>query len=131
MENDQKTVLLVDAVRSIHKLFDEENPFGDKINTIHFYSAKEALNYLRSNNVHLVISCISFVAFGKGNIYGLHLLRECKELNPKLPFIIHSAMDYRDDFYLSPWDAYIVKSPDLTELFKAVERLLGFSPSIF
>jgi hypothetical protein len=40
-------------------------------------------------------------------------------------------MDYRDDFAVWAADAYIVKSSDLSELFKTIEKLLGLSHSVF
>lgn len=125
MEKEKKTVLLVDDDAYIHRGFDAENPFTDKINVLHFYSSKDALNYLRTNKVHLVISCLRFPA--PDDIDGIHLLRECKELYPKLPYIVHSAYEKRDDFVTWASDAYIVKSSDYSELFKAVEKLLGLT----
>jgi DNA-binding NarL/FixJ family response regulator len=125
MEKEKKTVLLVDDDVYVHGTFDAENPFEDKINVLHFYSSKDALNYLRTNKVHLIISCIRFPA--PGDIDGIHFLRECKELYPRLPFIMHTAYPRRDDFSVWASDAYIVKSSDYSELFKAVEKLLGLT----
>lgn len=123
---EKKTILLVDDDIHVHRLIDKEFPFRDKMDLVYFYSPKDAFNYLLTNKVHLIISCLLFP-----DITGIHFLRACKELCPKLPFIIHSGMDYRDDFAVWAADAYIIKSSDLSELFKTIEKLLGLSPSVF
>ena len=52
---------------------------------------------------------------------GIKLLRQMKELSPKIPIILLTAYDYRDDFEVWCADAYIVKSSDLSELKSAIK----------
>ncbi len=57
---------------------------------------------------------------------GLALLREIKSATPRLPVVLSTAYArYQDEF--SSWlaDAYVVKSSDLAELKRVVQRCLG------
>jgi DNA-binding response OmpR family regulator len=53
---------------------------------------------------------------------GIDLLRKMKEMRPKIPIIMLTAYDYRDEFAIWCADAYIVKSSDLTELKITIKR---------
>jgi two-component SAPR family response regulator len=53
---------------------------------------------------------------------GIDLLRKMKEMRPKIPIIMLTAYDYRDEFAIWCADAYIVKSSDLTELKSTIKR---------
>jgi len=59
------------------------------------------------------------------DIDGIKLLRQMKEKRPRLPVIMSTAYDYRDDFAVWASEAYIVKSAELTELKETVKKLLG------
>jgi DNA-binding response OmpR family regulator len=59
------------------------------------------------------------------DIDGISLLRKMKELNPKIPIIMSTAYDYRDDFAVWASEAYIVKSSDLNELKKTIKKLIN------
>ncbi len=59
------------------------------------------------------------------DIDGIKLLRQMKEKKPRLPVIMSTAYDYRDDFAVWASEAYIVKSADLTELKNTVKKLLS------
>jgi DNA-binding response OmpR family regulator len=59
------------------------------------------------------------------DIDGIRLLRQMKEKNPKIPIIMSTAYDYRDDFAVWASEAYIVKSSDLEELKSTIKKLLG------
>lgn len=59
------------------------------------------------------------------DIDGIKLLRQMKEKKPRLPIIMSTAYDYRDDFAVWASEAYIVKSADLTELKNTVKKLLS------
>jgi DNA-binding response OmpR family regulator len=48
-----------------------------------------------------------------------------KEKNPKVPVIMSTAYDYRDDFAVWASEAYIVKSSDLEELKSMIKKLLN------
>lgn len=64
------------------------------------------------------------------NDEGLLLLRQMKKIKPKVPVIMLTAYDMRDDF--STWcaDAYIVKSHDLSELKRAIRNCFEVSEQV-
>jgi tetratricopeptide (TPR) repeat protein len=124
----KKIVLVVDDDEHANRLICEDihESFADRIRTIQFFDGKPAYEYLLENlsNVHLIISCILMPKMD-----GIKFLRLCKELNPQLPFIIYSAIDYKASEYkanpaTSAADAYIVKSVENTELLNTVEKFL-------
>ncbi|GBE05418.1 MAG TPA: response regulator [Nitrospirae bacterium] len=57
------------------------------------------------------------------DIDGITLLRKMKELKPRIPVIMSTAYDYRDDFAVWASEAYVVKSADLDELKKTIRNL--------
>ncbi|MGE5299564.1 MAG: response regulator, partial [Acidobacteriota bacterium] len=57
------------------------------------------------------------------DIDGIKLLRQMKEKRPRLPVIMSTAYDYRDDFAVWASEAYIVKSADLSELKSTIKKL--------
>lgn len=59
------------------------------------------------------------------DIDGIRILRQMKEKNPKIPVIMSTAYDYRDDFAVWATEAYIVKSSDLDELKSMIKKLLN------
>lgn len=58
------------------------------------------------------------------DIDGIKLLRQMKEKRPRMPVIMSTAYDYRDDFAVWASEAYIVKSFDLTELKATIKKLI-------
>ncbi|NOZ83902.1 MAG: tetratricopeptide repeat protein [Epsilonproteobacteria bacterium] len=121
----KKVILFVYRDDSVHRLFDEEikGVFGNKIAINHFYSPKNAFNYLLSNKVDLVISEVLFE-----DIDGISFLNACKTLYFRLPFIIFSAYDYFEEWFkkFKP-DFYIVISSDFSELFDATNKCLEYN----
>lgn len=59
------------------------------------------------------------------DVDGIYLLRQMKERRPKLPIIMSTAYDYRNDFSVWASEAYIVKSSDLGELKSMIKNLLS------
>ena len=59
------------------------------------------------------------------DIDGIRVLRQMKEKNPKIPVIMSTAYDYRDDFAVWASEAYIVKSSDLDELKIMIKKLMN------
>jgi DNA-binding response OmpR family regulator len=59
------------------------------------------------------------------DIDGISLLRRMKEVKPRLPIIMSTAYDYRDDFAVWASEAYIVKSADLSEMKSMIKKLLN------
>ncbi|MDP3260306.1 MAG: response regulator [Thermodesulfovibrionales bacterium] len=120
----QKTILVVEDDKNANRWICNEikNNFGDEIKAISFYDGKPAFEYLKNNltEVDLITSCIIMP-----ELDGIKLLRMVKELRPRLPFIIFSALDYPDDFAVWAAEAYIVKSVDLSELLNTIEKMLN------
>ena len=56
---------------------------------------------------------------------GIQVLRKMKQMRPRIPIIMSTAYDYRDDFAVWASEAYVVKSSDTTELKKIVKKLLN------
>lgn len=54
---------------------------------------------------------------------GIYLLRQMKAMRPRVPIVMLTAYDFRDDFGVWCADAYVVKSSDLSELRRVVKRL--------
>lgn len=59
------------------------------------------------------------------DIDGISLLRKMKEKKPRMPIIMSTAYDYRDDFAVWASEAYLVKSADLTDLKSMIKKLLS------
>ncbi len=60
------------------------------------------------------------------NMHGLDALRKVLSIKPTIPVIIHTAYShYRENFMSWAAEEYIVKSSDLSELKKAVKRVLA------
>lgn len=59
------------------------------------------------------------------DIDGITLLRKMKELRPRMPIIMSTAYDYRDDFAVWASEAYLVKSSDLSEMKSMIKKLLN------
>lgn len=55
---------------------------------------------------------------------GIEVLRKMKEFNSKLPVIMCTAYDHRDDFNVWASDAYVVKSSNLNELKEIIRKCL-------
>ena len=123
MSDEKKIIVCVEREHATHKTCTREleNKFGDKISLIHFETGKEALAYLTSNKTDLVISSLL-----QSQIDGIDLLNSAKEINPDLPFVIYTNLEYKDDFFTWGFkpDAYVVRSPDLSGFLETIARLL-------
>lgn len=115
-----KKILLVDDEESIHLLYREEmEEEGYEVHSA--LSGEEALDKVKIINPDLVILDINMPG-----INGIDVLRQMKEMNPKLPVILSSAyQEFKQD--LASWasDEYIVKSSNLDELKAAVKKHLS------
>lgn len=58
------------------------------------------------------------------DVDGITLLRKMKEKKPRMPIIMSTAYDYRDDFAVWASEAYLVKSADLSEMKAKIKQLL-------
>ena len=83
-------------------------------------SGKEAMEKFEADTPDLVTLDILMP-----DIDGISLLRRMKEMKPRLPIIMSTAYDYRDDFAVWASEAYLVKSADLTEMKSTIKELLN------
>ncbi len=116
-------ILLAEDEDGLCRLVQEEieETFGNKIKTVCFPDGKSAFDYFRKNaeKIDLVISCLIMPEMG-----GVALLKKCKELKPHIPFIVYTSLDYRDDLDVMEAEAYVIKSPDTSELKGTIKKLL-------
>lgn len=110
-------VLIVDDDIHIQRLYKEELE-EEGYETIVAGTGKDALELFEKENPDVVTLDILMP-----DMDGITLLRKMKEQKPKIPIIMSTAYDYRDDFAVWASEAYIVKSSDLTELKKTIKSL--------
>jgi DNA-binding response OmpR family regulator len=111
-------ILVVDDDLPIQRLYKEEL-IEEGYEVVVAANGVEAMEMFESENPDLVTLDIRLP-----DIDGIQLLRQMKERRPKLPIIMSTAYDYRDDFSVWASEAYIVKSSDLAELKSMIKRLL-------
>jgi DNA-binding response OmpR family regulator len=111
-------ILIVDDDLHIQRLYREE--LGEEgYEIVVAGTGKEALELFEKENPDIVTLDILMP-----DIDGISLLRMMKEQRPKIPIIMSTAYDYRDDFAVWASEAYTVKSADLTELKKTIKSLI-------
>jgi len=111
-------VLVVDDDLHIQRLYKEE--FEEEgYEVVIASNGQEAIDLFNSENPDIVTLDILLP-----DIDGIRLLRQMKEKNPKVPIIMSTAYDYRDDFAVWASEAYIVKSSDLDELKATIKKLM-------
>jgi DNA-binding response OmpR family regulator len=112
-------ILVVDDDLHIQRLYKEElTEEGYEI--VVASNGKEAMDMFEKENPDLVTLDIRLP-----DVDGIHLLRQMKEKRPKLPIIMSTAYDYRNDFSVWASEAYIVKSSDLAEMKSMIRKLVG------
>jgi len=112
-------ILVVDDDLHIQRLYKEEFQ-DDGYEVVVASNGKEALEMFEKENPDIVTLDILLP-----DMDGIHILRQIKEKNPKIPVIMSTAYDYRDDFAVWASEAYIVKSSDLEELKAMIKKLLA------
>lgn len=112
-------ILIVDDDQHIRRLYKEELE-EDGYEVIIASTGAEALALFEKENPDLVTLDILMP-----DMDGIKVLRQMKEKKPRLPIIMSTAYDYRDDFAVWASEAYIVKSADLGELKAAIKNLLS------
>jgi len=111
-------ILIVDDDQNILRLYKEElEDEGYVIVTAS--NGQEAIEMFEKEDPDLVTLDILLP-----DIDGIKLLRQMKEKKPRLPIIMSTAYDYRDDFAVWASEAYIVKSSDMTELKATIKKLI-------
>ncbi len=112
-------LLIVDDDLNIQRLYKEELE-EEGYDVVIATTGKDALELFQKETFDIVTLDILMP-----DIDGISLLRKMKEQKPDIPIIMSTAYDYRDDFAVWASEAYIVKSSDLSELKKAIKKLLG------
>ncbi|VAX33941.1 Response regulator receiver protein [hydrothermal vent metagenome] len=111
-------ILIVDDDPSIRMLYKEELE-DEGYDVVTASSGEEALRLFEEENPDLVTLDILMP-----DMDGIQVLRKMKEKKPRLPIIMSTAYDYRDDFAVWASEAYVVKSSDTTELKDTIKKLL-------
>jgi DNA-binding response OmpR family regulator len=111
-------ILIVDDDQNILRLYKEELE-EEGYNIVTASNGQEALEQFDRESPDLVTLDILLP-----DIDGIKLLRQMKERRPRMPIIMSTAYDYRDDFAVWASEAYIVKSADLTELKATIKKLM-------
>jgi DNA-binding response OmpR family regulator len=112
-------ILVVDDDAHILRLYQEELQ-EEGYDVVTASTGEEALAVFDRENPDLVTLDILMP-----DIDGISLLRRMKEMKPRLPIIMSTAYDYRDDFAVWASEAYLVKSADLDELKSKIKELLN------
>jgi DNA-binding response OmpR family regulator len=112
-------VLVVDDDLHIQRLYKEEL-IEEGYEVVVATNGAEAMEMFEKENPDLVTLDIRLP-----DVDGIQVLRQMKEKRPKLPIIMSTAYDYRDDFAVWASEAYIVKSADLDELKSMIKKLLS------
>jgi DNA-binding response OmpR family regulator len=112
-------ILVVDDDAHILRLYKEELQ-EEGYDVVVASTGEEALGMFEKEEPDLVTLDILMP-----DIDGISLLRRMKEMRPRLPIIMSTAYDYRDDFAVWASEAYLVKSADLEELKSKVKELLS------
>ena len=111
-------ILIVDDDQNILRLYKEELE-EDGYTIVTASNGQEAMEQFEKENPDLVTLDILLP-----DVDGIKLLRQMKEKRPRMPVIMSTAYDYRDDFAVWASEAYIVKSADLTELKSTIKKLV-------
>lgn len=83
-------------------------------------SGKEGLSFIEKENLDLIILDLKMPEIG-----GLEVLGKILSKRKNLPVIIYTSYsEYKSNFLSWAADAYIIKSPDMTELKNKVKELL-------
>ncbi len=112
-------ILIVDDDQHIRRLYKEELE-DEGYEVVAAATGTEALELFDRENPDLVTLDILMP-----DIDGIKLLRQMKEKKPRIPIIMSTAYDYRDDFAVWASEAYIVKSAELTDLKETIRKLLS------
>lgn len=111
-------ILIVDDDQNILRLYKEELE-EEGYSIITASNGLEAFEQFEKEEPDLVTLDILLP-----DVDGIKLLRQMKEKRPRMPVIMSTAYDYRDDFAVWASEAYIVKSADLTELKLTIKKLI-------
>lgn len=119
MAKSKKTILVVDDENDIRVLYKEL--LSKRYKIISAKDGDEGLKLIFSKKPDLVILDIKMPKMN-----GLEVLRKAKSFFPTLPIVLCTAFSsYKTVYASSLADAFVVKSPDLSELLDTVTSLLN------
>lgn len=114
-------ILVVDDEPHLCKLYKEE--FEDAgYEVITATTGEEAVRLFKTESPDLVTLDIAMPSTHDKE--GLTILREMKEIKQDVPIILLTAFDFTADLQTWAADRYIVKSPNIQEIKKAISELL-------
>jgi len=115
-----RTVLIADDETALLELYDEEfRRAGYSVKIAQ--SAREALAIIDNQPVDCVVMDIRMPGED-----GIDAVCEIRDKKRELPIVLNTAFSsYKSDFHSWLADAYVVKSPDVSELIATVDRVLG------
>ncbi len=120
----KKKILVVDDEESLRDLYRKELE-REGYEVLIASNGKEALQRLQDGKPDLVVLDIIMPVMD-----GMEALGPILRKDRKIPIILHTSYpDYREDFMSWAADAYITKSPDLTELKQKIQELLKKIPA--
>lgn len=115
----KKSILVIDDEADMRTLFTEI--FKGKYKVFTAKDGEEGLKKIFSLKPDLVILDIKMPKMN-----GLEVLRKSKAFYPSIPIILCTAYSsYKTVYAASLADAFVVKSPDLSELKETVEMLIS------
>ncbi len=113
------TVLVVDDDRHLQMLYEQELQRAG-YDVLLASNGAAALETVANQNVDVVVLDIAMPGMD-----GVEVLTKLLDMNRQLPVILNTAYaSFQDDFMTWAAEAYVVKSSDLTELLKAIEKAL-------
>jgi len=114
-----KRILLVDD-DPVQRLVCRKELENDGYQVVPAADGLEAIACLKKEKVDLVVLDIRMPQMD-----GMEVLGKLLFLQPGLPVVLYTAFDsYRDNFLSWAADAYILKSPDITELKTKIKELI-------
>lgn len=119
MPKRKKTILVIDDEPDIRTLFSEE--LANKYKVLTAKDGEDGLKSIFEKKPDLVILDIKMP-----KLNGLEVLRKSKSFFPALPVILCTAFSsYKTVYAASLADAFVVKSPDFSELNETIEHLIS------
>ena len=120
MEKRPIRILIADDERNIRRLYEKEF-LQEGYDVILAQNGSEAVEKARSENPDLVILDIRMPGMD-----GIEALGKILGVRNDLPVVLNTAFtSYQQNFMSWAADAYVIKSPDLTELKTKVREILS------
>jgi len=112
-------ILVIEAEADIRRVYKSELE-AEGFRVIEAWDEQSAMEIFNAGGVDLIVLDVHL-----GGYNGLNLLQRVSAKKPKVPVILCTAYScYRYDHVSWLADAFVLKSPDLTDLMKEVRRLI-------